>query len=199
MAKQYSAPAATRNRPCLGCRWEAAMGWRAGSLAGRRHHRFGASQMGRCTSFSFRITLVVGVSGHVHVHALQGLLPEYGKRGNGQARVAGEMCLRASRHAGNLVQAVSQQLAGVSIWENVRGCQIFLGVHLNGAEGFPSLRRLCKTSWASREYTCSEMLNGERSCRLEAHLQLVLFWPLLEVGELVFFINQERLTLRDCF
>lgn len=120
-------------------------------------------------------------------------------RGTGQARVGGQMCLRALWHAGNLVQTVSQQLAGVSVWENVRGRQIFLGVYLNGTEGFPSLRRLSKTSWASWEYPCSEMLDSERNCRLEAHLKLVLFWPLLEAGELVVFINQERFCCRDCF
>lgn len=180
--------------------WGIDVKWpRVGSLAGCCHHQFGAFQMGRCTSFIFGITLVAGVSGRLHMHTLRGFLPEYWKRGNGQARVGGQMCLRALWHAGNLVQTVSQQLAGVSVWENIRGRQIFLGVHLNGTEGFPSLRCLCKTSWASWEYPCSEMLDSERSCRLEAHLKLVLFWPLLEAGELVVFINQERFCCRHCF
>lgn len=160
----------------------------ADSLTGHCHCRFGASHMGRCTSFSFRITLVVGVSGHVHMHALWGLLAEYSKRGNGHVCIGGEMCLRAAWHAGKLVQAVSQQLAGVSVRENARRCQVFLVMHWNGTEGFLSLRCLCKT-WAGQEYMCSEMLNSERSCRLEARLELLLFWPLLESGELVYFIN----------
>ena len=33
------------------------------------------------------------------------------------ACVGGGMCLRASWRAGNLVQAVSQQLTGASVWE----------------------------------------------------------------------------------
>lgn len=157
----------------------------AGSLAGHHHHFwFGTSQVGRCASFSFGIQLAVGVSWHVHTCMLQGLLPVYGKRWICHLCVGGKLCLRASWQAGNLVQAVSQQLTGVSVWEDVRGCQIFLGSCWNGAEGFHSLRCLCKTSWASQGCTCLEMLSSEGSCGWEVHLKLLLFWPLLEAGKL---------------
>lgn len=57
--------------------------------------------------------------------------------------VGGEVCLRASWCGGSLVEAGSQQLAGVSIRENVRECQIFLGMYWNSTEGFLSLTHPC--------------------------------------------------------
>lgn len=146
----------------------------------------------RCASFSFGIRLAVGVSGHVHTCMLQGLLPVYGKTWICHMCVGGKLCLRASWQAGNLVQAVSQQLTGASVWENVRGCQIFLGSCWNGAEGFHSLRCLCKTSWANQGCTCLEMLSSEGSCRWEVHLKLLLFWPLLEAGKLQYYFLLSR-------